>query len=109
MSRNCIIIVVAAAAVIIVAAVTAFAARGHGSRVDISYVGSSEPRELIGVFQNREEAEAAAKLYGIRLERFNYGLAVFALDEGVDARTLIEKGKANGWPELSVNQERYLY
>ena len=57
--------------------------------------------ELIGSFDSKKEAQAAADLYGIRLESFSYGVAVF-ICEG-DPVALIEEGQRNGWPPLSLN------
>lgn len=65
--------------------------------------------ELIGVFADKEEAEAAAKLYNIRLKSFDGRVAVFEADTSADIQKLIEDGKAKGWPELSINFRRELY
>ena len=71
---------------------------------DLEQVG--EPmgisNELVGLFDDEREAREAAELYGIELDSFEYGVAVF-ICEG-DPAELIEKGKKNGWPELSLNQ-----
>ena len=60
------------------------------------------PNELVGLFDSKKEAREAAELYGIELESYEYGVAVF-ICEG-DPEALIEEGKKNGWPELSLNQ-----
>jgi len=62
-----------------------------------------EPNQLVGLFENEEQAKECAELYGIELQSFSYGVAVFKV-EG-DPNMLIEKGKDNGWPELSLNHK----
>lgn len=53
--------------------------------------------------ENEEEARSIAKLYGIEFVSFSNHIAVFNTDE--DIAKLIEHGKKEGWPELSVNGE----
>lgn len=112
------IVFIAAAALIIIAAVAvsiAYKKDRAGNMVNRSEYGQSGNRqdntekELMGVFGSREEAEAAAELYNIKLKDFGQRVAVFTVDPGVDVQKLIEKGKANGWPELSINYRRDLY
>ena len=62
--------------------------------------------ELICLADTREEAEETASLYGIELKEFEYGVAVFMVDKDANLQEIIEKGKAAGYPELSVN---YIY
>ena len=62
-----------------------------------------EPDQLVGLFEDEGQAKECAELYGIELMSFNYGVAVFKV-EG-DPKKLIEKGKDNGWPELSLNHK----
>ena len=59
------------------------------------------PDQLVGLFDDEEQAKECAKLYGIELVSFNYGVALFKV-EG-DPKAIIEKGLKNGWPELSLN------
>ena len=61
------------------------------------------PDQLVGVFDDEEQAKECAKLYGIELISFNFGVALFQV-EG-DPKAIIEKGIANGWPELSLNHK----
>lgn len=112
------IVFIVAAALIIIAAVAvsiAYKKDGTGKMVNRSEYGQlgnlqdKTERELMGVFGSREEAEAAAELYNIELKDFGQRVAVFTVDPGVDIQKLIEKGKANGWPELSINYKRDLY
>jgi len=63
--------------------------------------GSHAPDQLVGLFDDEEQAKECAKLYGIELVSFNYGVALFKV-EG-DPKAIIEKGLKNGWPELSLN------
>ena len=113
------IVFIVAAALIIIAAVavsTAYKKNDQtGKMVDKSgyeQLGNMQDkteRELMGVFGSKEEAEAAAELYNIKLKDFGQRVAVFTADPGVDIQELIEKGKSNGWPELSINYKRDLY
>ncbi len=113
------IVFIVAAALIIIAAVavsTAYKKNDRtGKMVDKSgyeQLGNMQDkteRELMGVFGSKEEAEAAAELYNIKLKDFGQRVAVFTADPGVDIQELIEKGKSNGWPELSINYKRDLY
>ncbi len=113
------IVFIVAAALIIIAAVavsTAYKKNDRtGKMVDKSgyeQLGNMQDkteRELMRVFGSKEEAEAAAELYNIKLKDFGQRVAVFTADPGVDIQELIEKGKSNGWPELSINYKRDLY
>jgi hypothetical protein len=60
-----------------------------------------EQGTLLGIFESEEEAQKTAELYGITLSSFDGSLAVFKC-EG-DPAALIEQGKENNWPELSLN------
>ncbi|MCL2110692.1 MAG: hypothetical protein FWH32_00265 [Clostridiales bacterium] len=62
------------------------------------------PDELVGAFGSEAQAESAAGVYGIKLAYFANSVAIFKC-EG-DPKALIELGKRNGWPELSLN---YVY
>lgn len=113
------IVFIVAAALIIIAAVAVSTAYKNidrtGKMIDKSgyeQLGNMQDkteRELMGVFGSKEEAEAAAELYNIKLKDFGQRVAVFTADPGVDIQELIEKGKSNGWPELSINYKRDLY
>ena len=61
------------------------------------------PDQLVGVFDDEEQAKECAKLYGIELISFNFGVALFRV-EG-DPKAIIEIGIKNGWPELSLNHK----
>ena len=56
------------------------------------------PGQLMGEAETEEEALEIAGLYGIELIRFRNGIAVYQTDEDLD--TVIERGRANGWPAL---------
>ena len=62
--------------------------------------------ELLAVVGSEEEAREIADLYGITLTDVSYGLAKFTTDR--DPQEVIAEGKANGWPELSLNQTYHL-
>ncbi len=113
------IVFIVAAALIIIAAVAVSTVYKKNDRTG-NMIGKSEysqlgnmqdmaETELMGVFADRDEAEAAAELYNIKLKDFGQRVAVFTVDPGVDIQKLIEKGRANGWPELSINYKRDLY
>ena len=55
---------------------------------------------------SEEAAQEIADLYGITLVSVNYGLAKFTTDR--DPKAVIAEGKANGWPELSLNRVYHL-
>ncbi|MCR5421295.1 MAG: hypothetical protein K6E98_09825 [Lachnospiraceae bacterium] len=57
--------------------------------------------ELFAAADNKEEAEELAKLYGIELREFSYGVATFHTKE--DPREVIKRGKDRGWKELEIN------
>lgn len=57
--------------------------------------------QLFCLAEDQTQAEEVAALYGISLVEFEEGVAVFYTEEDPDA--VIEKGLANGWPELSLN------
>ena len=57
--------------------------------------------ELLCLVKDEAEAKAIAEQYGIELVRFGYGLASFHTEE--DPYAVLQKGKQNGWPELSIN------
>ena len=51
--------------------------------------------------ENEDEARNIAKLYGVNFVSYSNHIAVFDTDGDIAA--LIERGKKEGWPELSVN------
>ena len=61
--------------------------------------------QLLCSVESREEAETLAECYGITLVSYSNGLAVFYTEE--DPRDVIQRGRDNGWPELSRNVVRY--
>lgn len=63
-------------------------------------------RELLRSVESLEEAERLAECYGITLVEYIDGLAVFTTEE--DPRDVIQRGRDNGWPELSRNSVRKL-
>ena len=50
-----------------------------------------------------EQAQQIAQQYGVALLKFQYGLAVFYTEE--NPQTVIERGLAQGWPELSLDRQ----
>ena len=58
--------------------------------------------ELVGVFASEAAARNAASLYRIEFVSFANQVALFRC--AGDPYELIERGKRNGWPELSVNE-----
>ncbi len=63
--------------------------------------------QLIGSFDSRDKAEEAAALYGIELDSYNEGLAVFLADDGIDINSMMEDGVRKGYPALSYNYKRF--
>lgn len=55
---------------------------------------------LVCAAETVEEARQIAQLYGIEFVDLQYGLACFSTEE--DPNAVIERGKAQGWPELVV-------
>lgn len=60
---------------------------------------------LVGLAESQEEAESIAELYGIQLESYEYGVATFTTGE--ELQVVIERGKTNGYPELSIDNINY--
>ena len=58
--------------------------------------------EVIALCESEFEAGFIAFLYDITLKNFSYGVAVYDT-EGMDPVDVIEKGKAEGYPEVSLN------
>ncbi len=65
-----------------------------------------EGKELLCLADSREEAESVAKLYGIELVEFSYGVASFHTTQ--DPPEVIRRGRENGWKPLDLNQIVYL-
>ena len=59
------------------------------------------PGNLMCWAENEDEARNIAKLYGVEFVSYSNHIAVFNTDG--DTAELIERGKKEGWPELSVN------
>jgi hypothetical protein len=73
-------------------------------RLDLEAVAPG--RELLRSVDSLEEAERLAECYGITLVDYIDGLAVFTTEE--DPRDVIQRGRDNGWPELSRNSVQKL-
>ena len=69
---------------------------------DMHLIPEHKEGELICSANSLEEAQKIADLYGITLDRYNYGVAVFVTDR--DLMEVIREGKKNGWPALELNQ-----
>jgi len=61
----------------------------------------SEEEPLMATVETKEKAEELAELYGITLVNYSYQIATFHTSE--DPQEVIARGKANGWPELTLN------
>ena len=66
-----------------------------------------EGAELLCLADSKEQAEEIAKLYGIELVEYSYGVATFHTTE--DPHEVIERGLDKGYPELSINGYSQLY
>ncbi|MBQ3193727.1 MAG: hypothetical protein IJB59_09195 [Oscillospiraceae bacterium] len=73
-------------------------AQPQGIRDD-NTISAEEP--LAATVESREEAEELARLYGITLVDYSYGVATF--DTREDPQAVIARGREQGWPELSLN------
>lgn len=65
-----------------------------------------EGEELMCLCENEQEAKEIATLYEIEFVYFANGVATFTTDKNLGE--VIQKGKDNGWTELSVNHVIYL-
>ena len=63
--------------------------------------------ELLCTTDTRESAEDIARQYGITLQSWSDGLAVFYTER--DVQEVIEEGKRNGWPLLHLNMIYQLF
>ncbi|MCI7808355.1 hypothetical protein MR626_03575 [bacterium] len=62
----------------------------------------SDRGQLMAGAESRQEAEELARLYGITLVDYQHQVALFFTEE--DPGEVIQRGKDNGWPELSLNR-----
>ncbi len=69
----------------------------NGADMEIS---KDEP--LMCIAESQEEAEEIAGLYGITLVRYENKVARFFTEENLDA--VIQRGRENGWVQLSYNR-----
>jgi len=65
-----------------------------------------EGEELMCLVDTKSEAEEIAKLYDIELVTFADGVATFHTDKNL--QDVIQTGKDNNWPEISINHIIYL-
>lgn len=75
---------------------------GGASIIDDWYVHYDGYTELIALAQTEEEANEIGELYGMECIRFSNGVAVYITQE--DPLEVINRGKENGWPTVSLNQ-----
>lgn len=61
----------------------------------------AEGQELFMLSDSEEEAKKVAETYGIKFVDFSHGVATFHTEE--NPSTVIQQGRENGWPELSLN------
>lgn len=78
-----------------------------GSPADSIENDTSAATELIAMTDTREEAEEIAKLYGIELSSYSYGVATYTTDK--NSLELMELGEENGYPALTPNYDNELY
>ena len=62
--------------------------------------------ELVALTDSEEAAKELAKLYGVELKSFRYGVAVFRTGE--DPAEVIRRGQELGYPALELNQTTYI-
>lgn len=68
---------------------------------------SGEMTELTALADDLEEAEKIADLYGIELDSYSYGVAVYVTDK--DVQELISMGEENDYPTLAPNYKNKLH
>ena len=68
---------------------------------------SEETTKLTALADNLEDAEKIADLYGIELDSYSYGVAVYVTDK--DVQELISFGEENDYPTLAPNHKDKLY
>ena len=68
--------------------------------------GSASP-QLIALADTPEEAQEIADLYGIELDSYSYGVAVYHTDK--DISELIQFGLDHDYPTLAPDTEVYLH
>lgn len=61
----------------------------------------SKEKPLMTLANSQEDAESIAELYGITLVAWDHGVAAFFTEE--NPLDVIQRGLAQGWPELSLN------
>lgn len=62
---------------------------------------------LTALAEDLEEAEKIADLYGIELDSYSYGVAVYLTDK--DVQELISMGEENDYPTLAPNHKDKLH
>ena len=62
---------------------------------------------LTALADDLEEAEEIADLYGIELDSYSYGVAVYVTDK--DVQELISMGEENDYPTLAPNHKNKLH
>ncbi len=73
---------------------------------DNSPFSAVEGRELMILTDSEEEAKEIAGLYGIEFVDHSQGVAVFHTEE--DPSSVVERGKKEGLPQLSINHRMEL-
>lgn len=75
----------------------------QAKEIDTSQVRVSELAEnqLIGLADTEEQAQEIAEQYGITLVSYDMGVATYHSEE--NPLEVINRGKENGYPELSLN------
>lgn len=67
----------------------------------------TQTTELVALAEDEEQAQEIATLYQIELVSFSEGVAVYTTNQ--DPYELIDLGKQNGYPLLTVNHTLQLY
>lgn len=81
---------------------------GDVSAIEISPSSNiAEGEELMCLVETEAEAKEIAKQYGITLVKCEYGVATFHTEESLT--DVIERGKKEGYKELSINYTMSLY
>ena len=80
--------------------------RDPAEQTEAAFMQINEKAQLLCAAESREAAEELAELYGIVLVDYGNGYACFFTEE--DPNEVILRGKAQGWPVLSLNRKTTL-
>ena len=101
------IVCLALSAALLLACGCARTGTARGGQSSGSPAESTDGAELTAFVDDEAAAKALAALYGITLVSFSDHVAVY--HTGEDPKTVIDRGKENGWPALSIDRKSSAY